>query len=362
MEKAKYIKLGFFIILGLVLFLFAIFYIGGQQNLFTNTIMIYSDFETVSGLSEGSSVRYSGIQVGTVESIGITGVNKVTVAMRIKSSEKEFIKTDSRILIASDGLVGNKIVNISQGSPDKPEVKDGDYLPSEKPAELQDIIENLNNSTEEAQKVAKDIAEIVTKVNEGEGTLGQLINNKSLYNNVDSTMQMYAQISSNINNIISKVSGTVDQVSQEISVFSVSLRNITSDFEDIATKLNSNQGLVGVLLTDTTFASNVKGIIENANQTTYNLEQGSLGLYQNMEALKHNFLFKGYFEDLGYWDMTDFEQKMEIRESMLRQREFELEQKAKKLKELEDALDQINRRIDQETGETPPDTSKNKGK
>jgi phospholipid/cholesterol/gamma-HCH transport system substrate-binding protein len=362
MEKAKFIKLGFFIILGLALFIFAIFYIGGQQNLFTNTIMVYSDFETVSGLGEGSAVRYSGIQVGTVETVEITGVNKVTVGMRVESSQKEFIKKDSRVLIASDGLVGNKVVNISQGTPSSPEVSDGDFLPSEKPAELQDIIDNLNNSTKDAQKVAQEISEIVGKVNDGTGTLGQLINNESLYNNVDSTMRMYAQISSNINKIIYKVSGTVDQVSQEISTFSVSLRNITADFEAIATKLNSNQGLVGVLLTDTVFANNVKGIIENANQTTYNLEQGSLGLYQNMEALKHNFLFKGYFEDLGYWDMTDFEQKMEIRESMLRQQEFELQQREKKLKELEESLKQIRQRIDQETGEIPPDTSKNKNK
>src|SRR5688572_16695876 len=143
MEKAKFIKLGFFVLAGLAFFIFAIFYIGGQQNLFTNTIVIYSDFETVSGLNEGSAVRYSGIQVGTVESISITGVNKVTVAMKIKSSDKEFIKTDSHVLIASDGLVGNKIVNISQGETSTPEVKDGDFLPSERPAEIQDIIESL---------------------------------------------------------------------------------------------------------------------------------------------------------------------------------------------------------------------------
>lgn len=361
MERAKFIKLGFFIIAGLALFLFAIFYIGGQQNLFTNTIMIYSDFETVSGLSEGSSVRYSGIQVGTVESIGITGVNKVTVAMRIKSSEKQFIKTDSRILIASDGLVGNKIVNISKGSQDSPEVKDGDFLPSETPAEIQDIIDNLNESTKGAQKVAKEIAEIVTKVNEGEGTLGQLINNKSLYQNVDSLMNSYAAITGKINQIVYKVSGTIDQVSTEFSSFSVSLRNITGDIEQITAKLNSNQSLVGTLLTDTAFANDIKGIIENTNATTYNLEQGSLGLYQNMEALKHNFLFKGYFEDLGYWDMSDFEQKMEIKESMLRQREFELEQKEKQLKELEKALNKIKNKINIDIDSTEdPDSTKKK--
>ena len=361
MEKAKFIKLGFFVLAGLAFFIFAIFYIGGQQNLFTNTIVIYSDFETVSGLSEGSSVRYSGIKVGTVESISITGINKVTVAMKIKSSEKEFIKTDSHVLIASDGLVGNKIVNISQGGASTPEVKDGDFLPSEKPAEIQDIIESLNESTKDAQKVAQEIAEIVTKVNDGEGTLGQLINNKSLYNNIDSLMTSYAQITGNINTIVYKVSGTVDQVSKEFSSFSISLRNITGDIEQITAKLNSNQSLVGTLLTDTAFANDIKGIIEHTNQTTYNLEQGSLGLYQNMEALKHNFLFKGYFEDLGYWDMSDFEQKMEIKESMLRQREFEVEQKEKQLKELEKALNRIKNRLNSDMdGEDMPDSTKKK--
>ncbi|MCB0721928.1 MAG: MCE family protein [Ignavibacteriae bacterium] len=349
MEKSKFIKLGFFVIAGLAAFIFAIFYIGNQQNLFGDNIIVYSDFKTVSGLGEGASVRYSGIDVGTVESVNITGVDKVTVGLRVKSSVTKFIKKDSQVIIASDGLVGNKIVQISQGTVSAKDIEDGDFLPSQEPVEINDVIENLNASSKHAEEIAQDIADIVDKVNQGKGTLGQLINNESLYNNVDSLMNSYASITGKINNIITKVSGTIDQVSTEFTTFSTSLRNITGDIEDITNKLNSSQSLVGTLLTDTAFANDIKGIIENTNATTYNLEQGSLGFYQNMEALKHNFLFKGYFEDLGYWDMNDFEQKMELKESMLRQREFEVEQKEKQLKELENALNKIKDKINQET-------------
>ena len=360
MEKSKFIKLGFFVLAGLGAFIFAIFYIGSQQNLFGNNIVLYSDFETVSGLTNGAYVRYAGINVGTVQSIDITGTDKVTIEMQVDSDVQKFIKKDSHVIIASDGLVGNKVVNISQGTEQAANVNDGDYLTSEKPAEIQDIIENLNESTKQAQKVAEEITSIVRKVNEGTGTLGRLVNDESLYNNIDSIMNSYASLSGEINEIIQKTSGTIDQVSVEIRSFSTSLRNITSDIEDITDKLNSSQSLVGTLLTDTAFANDIKGIIQNTNQTTYNLEQGSLGFYQNMEALKHNFLFKGYFEDLGYWDLDTYEKKMQIKESMLRQREFEIQQKEKQLRELEDALKKINQRIDQETQKDNSDTTKGK--
>jgi len=150
LTNIRKIFLGFFIVLGLALFVVAIFLIGSRENLFTSTFPLNSEFETVSGLTEGNSVRYAGIDIGTVKEIQILSPNKVLVSMTIQSSVKQFIKKDSEVSISSEGLVGNKIIAISSGLETSPSVESGDYLKSIKPVDIGDIMNNLNESTKEA--------------------------------------------------------------------------------------------------------------------------------------------------------------------------------------------------------------------
>ena len=306
-DKSKYIKLGFFIITGLVFFVAAIFYIGSKSNLFTPTIRIYTTFSSVSGLLEGNSVRFAGIDVGTVQNIEITASNKVVVTMLIQSDVKKFIKKDSEVSIGSEGLVGNKIIAISPGTPESPSVKDGDEIRSVQPVELSDIFKSLNESTINAQRISTDLADIIAKVNGGKGTLGQLVNNDQLYRTVDSTITGFAISTGKVNKVIEKVASSIDTISGDIIRLTSKIRIITTDISEITRKMNSSESIVGTLLTDTAFARNLKEVIMNANMTTKNLEKGSFSFSQNMEALKHNFLFKGYFEDIGYWDKSDWE-------------------------------------------------------
>lgn len=339
--KGRNIKLGFFILLGLAFFLFIIFYIGSQQNLFTNTFQISAVFSNVSGLQNGNAVRFSGIEVGTVNEIEIIDVDKVRVDMTIESDVQDFIKKDSEVSIGSEGLVGNKVITISAGTPASPSVASGDVLKSVQPIEYTDILNNLNKSTKDAEKISGEIAEILRKVNEGQGTLGQLINNESIYNNLDLTVQSFANSSKNFDRILVKTSGTIDQVSTEIDLFTRQLSLITANIAEITRKINSSESVVGTLLTDTVFANNLKDVIRFANQTTQNLERGSFSLYQNMEALKHNFLFKGYFEDIGYWDKAEFEKTMDSREARILEKEKILDEREKQLDDLRKRIQQL---------------------
>ena len=345
LNNFRKILLGLFIVLGAALFIVAIFIIGSKENLFTDTFTLHSEFETVSGLTEGNSVRFAGINVGSVEKIEIQGSNKVLVTMTVESNVKRFIKKDSEVTIGSEGLVGNKIVTISGGTATHSSVDSDDYLKSVKPVDIGDILNNLNESTKEAEIISKEITDIATKVNEGQGTLGQLVNNASLYNTIDSTMRSFASYTGTINQLLYKTSGTIDQISQDIDEFTYQIRLITIDIADITRKINSSESLVGTLLTDTSFANNLKQVIINANQTTSNLERGSMGFYQNMEALKHNFLFKGYFEDLGYWDKSEFEKDVDKRESRILQKEKEIDERERQLDELQQNLKELQKNL-----------------
>lgn len=334
----KKIAVALFIGSGFILFLVAIFIIGGKENLFTPTFTIKSEFQSVSGLKTGGQVRLNGISVGKVDGVDILATDKVLVTMTVESSVKQYIKKDSRVTIGSDGLVGNKIVDISPGSAGSPSVEDNDMLISEKPVEVSDIMESLKKSSDNASDITKDLADISDKVNNGQGTLGQLVNNDTLYRSADFTLRSFSNSSGKLNDIFVKVDQMVNNVSGNVENTSVQLDRISRDISEIIRKMNSSESVVGTLLTDTVFANNIKAVMLNANNTTANLENASFSFAQNMEALKHNFLFKGYFEDIGYWDKSDWEKNMDKKGLELRIKEQQLLQKEKDLKALEEKI------------------------
>jgi len=337
-DNTKKIKVGLFIVAGFVLFVVAIFVLGGKENLFTPTFKVKSEFESVSGLKNGASVRLNGIVVGSVDGIDIEASNKVLVSMTLEKSIQKFIKKDSKVTIGSDGLVGNKVIDIAPGTPGAPEIQAGEMLGSIKPVEVADIMNSLKESSDNASDITKDLSEITSKVNLGQGTLGQLVNNDTLYRSIDTTFRSFANYSGQLNQVFGKVTNTVDNVSGDLDLLTKQINKITVDIGEIVRKMNSNESIVGTLLTDTAFANNLKSLMKNANLTTQNLENGSFSFAQNMEALKHNFLFKGYFEDIGYWNQADWERNMDKKGLELRIKEQELLKKEKDLRELEQKL------------------------
>lgn len=209
------IRLGLFILAGLLLFVFAIFIIGRQKNLFNPIYRLNCMFRNVSGLQVGNNIRFSGINIGTIDKIGIINDSTVQVDMLIKKEIKQFIKSDCQVAIGSEGLIGDRLLIITQGTYNAPVAKEGQQLASIEPIETDAIITSLHVTAANAAVITAQLAEIMTNINHGKGTLGRLIQDKT--------------------------------------------------------------------------------IAENINQTIVNLKQSSKGLDENMEAAKHNFLLKGYF-------------------------------------------------------------------
>ncbi|MCK9204297.1 MAG: MlaD family protein [Bacteroidales bacterium] len=179
-QKFK-IRLGLFIAGGLALFVFAIFIIGKQKNLFDPVFKLSSTFYNVSGLQVGNNVRFSGINVGTVDKISIINDSTVKVELLIKKEVKPFIKSDCEMAIGSEGLIGDRLVFITQGSSDAPVVKDGQTIVSAEPVELDAIMASV-------QITADQLAEIMYNINNGNGTLGRLINDSTIANDFSQTM------------------------------------------------------------------------------------------------------------------------------------------------------------------------------
>jgi len=186
-QKFK-IRLGLFVAGGLALFVIAIFIIGKQKNLFNPVFKITSTFHNVGGLQIGNNVRFSGINVGTVDNIVIINDSTVRADLIIKEEVRQFIKSDCRVAIGSEGVIGDKLVTISQGSAEAPLVKEGQRLESSEPVETDAIMASLRVTAGNAEVITKQLAEIMTKINTGKGTLGRLIQDKTLAENLNKTV------------------------------------------------------------------------------------------------------------------------------------------------------------------------------
>lgn len=182
------VRLGLFIIVGIILFFLAIFIIGKQKNLFDPVFKVTADFRNVSGLQVGNTVRFSGINIGTVDNIRIINDSMVKVDMLVKKDVQKFIKVDSKAGIGSEGIIGDKVVVLSQGNSNSNIVKDGQRIASTEPVETDAIIQSLQVTSDNAAIASGEIAEILIKINSGEGTLGRLINDESMARDIDQTI------------------------------------------------------------------------------------------------------------------------------------------------------------------------------
>ncbi|WP_308992323.1 MlaD family protein [Mariniflexile litorale] len=192
-KNAYKIKLGIFVSLGLLILFVIIFFIGSNQNLFSSKFKISTNFRNVSGLQVGGQVRFSGIAVGTIESISIINDSTVNVVAMMDKEVKKFIKKDSRASITSEGVIGDKILMISQGSSKSAEVRDGTSLKSIEPVEFDDILASIKITAENAEVITDELATMLIDINEGEGTLGKLLNDEGVARDMEKTMENLRQ-------------------------------------------------------------------------------------------------------------------------------------------------------------------------
>jgi phospholipid/cholesterol/gamma-HCH transport system substrate-binding protein len=258
-KTTQEIKVGLFIFIGLILAFIAVFSIGGKNQLFREQYTLYTNFKDVGGLIEGSPVRLAGVEVGTVSKIWfLTERNKrlVGVELKINESVKERIHDDSTASIRTMGVLGDKYIAVTIGSPDKPVLEDGDFLTSMETVELfayleradkivtniEDITDSLNEflsplkegkSGEDVARIIKNTDTIVTEIKEGNGTLHSLV-----YGDTE----------------------TGENTMMDIS-------NSAERLESILTKIDAGEGTLGALVNDPTLYEDLKALMGGAKRS-----------------------------------------------------------------------------------------------
>ncbi|HET6226871.1 MAG TPA: MlaD family protein, partial [Bacteroidia bacterium] len=188
-ETGNSIKLGVFVIAGVVLLIAGIYFIGQKQHMFSNVFRINGVFTNVNGLQVGNNIRFSGINVGTVENITIISDTAVRVDMVIDADVQKFIKNDATAIIGSEGLMGNKTINIAPGTTDNPSIKDDGTIRTLKPIDFDEILGQLNTTTQNAALITDDLSTIMNSIRSGKGTIGKLFMDTTLAKDLNATIR-----------------------------------------------------------------------------------------------------------------------------------------------------------------------------
>ncbi|HEY9184045.1 MAG TPA: MlaD family protein [Salegentibacter sp.] len=314
-KSSTYLRLGIFVISGLIIFTLAIFFIGNRQHLFGDSLQVTSVFKNVNGLQVGNNVRFAGLDVGTVKQIVMMNDTSIAVNMFLDIETAKQMRENALATINSDGLVGSMIVNIIPGEgPGTRPLQQGDTLESISQVATADMLSTLNRTNENAALLTSDLLKITNAINSGEGVAGSLIKDdkmaedlKESISNLRQTTKSTITSVNRLNNLLSRVNfdqnlaGLLlnDSLSAQrfastlsnLDSSSVEINKITRDISAFTSDIKTGKGVINFMLTDTSFVNHLDGSLENIEDATHKFDQ-------NMEALKHNFFFRGYFRRL----------------------------------------------------------------
>lgn len=336
--KTHPIRLGVFIFFGSALITLAIFLIGNKESLFSETFLVKAYFRNIEGLRTGAAVRLSGIDVGSVRNINFTpdSLGLVEVTLRLDEDIHRFVKTDSRATIENEGLVGNKVVVLLIGSSTAPLVLDGGAIRGVDPLGFGQIIEETKGVMEYTKDMTKNLAEIVAKVNNGEGTLGMLINDPRLYHSSANLVQ-------SADNSLQAITTKLDTVSLVVNSLLTGVQSIVSNVDkfvlsvdEIVQNVKKGKGLLGeFLVPESNTNQGFAAVLSNLVDISQSMRDGAERFSENMEALKRNWLFKSYFEQRGYYDKTTYENELDNYLKQINERIKSLDDKIDELKQLQ---------------------------
>ena len=273
----KSIRLGVFIIVGIAIFASAIYIIGKQRNLFGNTFTISGIFKDVSGLKVGNNVRYSGINVGTVSNIQLLNDTLVKVQVTLENKVHQFIREDSKMEIGTEGVMGNKVVSITSGTSTAPVIEEGGVLGTIEAVQMDEILQELEKSSINTTIITKNIADITTKINQGEGIFGSLFTDTSFTNNLNEISNNTARLTKNFNLITEKINQEEGVVGKLLSDTLLANRfdqagsnmlQSTENLNEITRKINKGEGIFGKMFTDSSFTNNLDAASKNLTYTS----------------------------------------------------------------------------------------------
>lgn len=310
-EVKRNTYLGIFVVTSIIIFLLAIFLLGSEQSLFHANFSLRANFTDVNGLQKGNNVWLAGVKIGTVDDVSIIDDATVQVSMRIQEDLHEYIKTDAIATISSEGFVGNTIVVITPGNSGEIIAENG-ILSSGRQTSTQDMLKALQSTANNIGNITDELRNLMENSTQP-GTMGYLLTDTTLgqeiklaIDNIETTGRRSSSLAADLRQMVNEIQqneeGMVSTLINDTtfaSTYEETLTNIrtagetaakaSAELNQLVDKLDNSNNAAGVVLNDTAFAKNIK-------ETAAELSEGMEKFNENMEAVRHNFLFRRYFK------------------------------------------------------------------
>lgn len=324
---------GVFVAAGLTLFTVGLFLIGNRHEAFARHVELYAGFRDLAGLSKGAKVQVAGMDAGEVVEIGVpdSPLSRFRVRIRINEQFHGLVRTDSVATIGTEGVVGNTFLLIRPGSSTSAVAPALSTLQSKEPTELADLLDqgkglltdvdstvknadgllttvggNLNTTLTGMRTTVSNVNDVVVGVKKGEGPAGMLLRDESVASQIRQSITNVQQATADVGSASKQVNQLMADIQsrqfpQKLDETMTSVRSATANLD--ASSRQINQTIAEVTGED------AQGVTAGVNirQTLSNANAASANLVDDTEALKHNFLIRGFFNRRGYYNLSSID-------------------------------------------------------
>lgn len=315
-SSSRSVIVGIFTLIGIAIFAVTILTLGDQRKTFTESIVVTSFYGNVNGLQKGNNIWFSGVKVGTIRSVNIIESGRVEVKMNIDEAAKQYIHNDAQARLSTDGLIGNKIVEIYGGTLNAPIIKAGDIIRTDTLLSTEDMMNTLSKNNDNLLGITTNLKTITGNIAEGKGTLGKLLNDETLINQINAITNSLHRSTTQVERLsraaadytakLNEPGSLANDLVTDTVVFA-NLRQITRRLKAVtdssqmvvdnlnAAGLTFKNGIqnpetpLGMMLNDKSTSDKIKVTLSNLQSATRKLDE-------DLEALQHNFLLRGFFK------------------------------------------------------------------
>jgi phospholipid/cholesterol/gamma-HCH transport system substrate-binding protein len=286
------LKVGTVITSALVILLVTVFFAGDIENIISPKTLLKIDIKDVRGLRRGSPVWFSGLEVGLVKSIDLHPSYGTVVTISVERDLLSYLKKDTRATVQTMGLLGDKYIELSSGSPDAKQLQSGDMVEGASEISVQDVIETGTESLKKLTAVAEKLGLLVETVGESKGTISQLLKDPSLYDNLKDASRRISAMSADLQ----KKKGTLGKLIGDDLLYK-QLVSATASMDAFGNKLNASNGTLNRLVEDSTLYDRLLNATSSLEDFSLKLTKGpgtlnrlaeDPRLYENlMQASEH---------------------------------------------------------------------------
>lgn len=280
MKRSSYItwdqlKVGVLIVVALFILVVAILKLGQAGNIFGKRYRLVAFVSNASGLKLGGAVNVAGQLSGSIESIELLPPDMDTtrnlkLVVEVERAVSEQVRRDSKGRIRTIGVLGDKVFDISPGTPGHRVLQEGDTLPVEPSVDFETVVQMASGAVTEVVGLTNDLKKVTSGINRGEGTLGQLVTNRALYDQLNTSLARTASLMAKLEN----PRGTIGRLLDDPSLYN-SLNRTIASVDTVIAQIGSENGSIGKLLRDDTLYVHLVSVVARADSLVGAMSSGN---------------------------------------------------------------------------------------